>query len=222
MATSVHICGIGGQGVMMLSRILAEAACQSYPFVSRMETRGLSQRGGAVGAQVRFGYAPLAPGLGSLKADLILALDALEGLRNLSLLRHDGTLIANQRLNVPAHLLHSWKGTGALGEQQRRIRTRVWTELDAHPRVRQFDLVRIAGEGGCPKALNTALLGLASSWLPLTLESLKKAMTEYVKTKFRQANVHVFEKALLLTRQPSESARWMEAPSESQSLKAVG
>src|SRR5579862_3725967 len=93
-AFSVCVTGIGGLGVMWLSRVIADAACAEYEHVTRTESRGLSQRGGAVCSIVRFGNCPISPTSPTNTGDLLLALDQIEAVRNLSFLKPDGWLIS--------------------------------------------------------------------------------------------------------------------------------
>lgn len=95
MKKDVLICGVGGQGTVLASKIIAASAMVAGNPVHSAETIGMAQRGGPVTSHVRIGeeaYSPLIP-LGS--ADLILAFEPAEAVRNLGYLKKDGCVIVN-------------------------------------------------------------------------------------------------------------------------------
>jgi len=96
---NILIAGVGGQGVLTLSRIIGEASLASGLNVLVAETHGLSQRGGAVVVHVRIGDvdSPLVP-LG--EADLMIGLELLEVVRNIGYMRRGGFIVAD-RLIIP-------------------------------------------------------------------------------------------------------------------------
>ncbi len=96
---NVLVVGVGGQGILTLSQLIGEAALTRGLNVLVAETHGLSQRGGAVVVHVRIGDvdSPLIP-LG--EADLMIGLELLEVLRNISYMRRGGFIVAD-RLVVP-------------------------------------------------------------------------------------------------------------------------
>src|SRR5687767_12075725 len=108
MRFSVLLTGIGGNGVNFMSSALAITAAKTFAFVARTESRGLSQRGGSVVSEVRFGEVPVTPVIGTGEEDLILSVDALEAVRTLPFLRKTGRLITNCNVTPPAHLIAAW------------------------------------------------------------------------------------------------------------------
>jgi indolepyruvate ferredoxin oxidoreductase beta subunit len=100
---NILIAGVGGQGVLTLSRIIGEASLASGLNVLVAETHGLSQRGGAVVVHVRIGDvdSPLVP-LG--EADLMIGLELLEVIRNIGYMRRGGFIVAD-RLIIPPSIL---------------------------------------------------------------------------------------------------------------------
>src|SRR5262245_56229348 len=108
---SVAVTGLGGQGILLLSKVLAAAAFMQFPYVCRTETRGLSQRGGSVQSTIRFGHKPITAVIEPGTADLVISLELLESVRSLPLLKEDGILVANQSFSVPASLGSSWNSS---------------------------------------------------------------------------------------------------------------
>ena len=93
MTTNVVIAGLGGQGVITASDILAEAAFVAGRDVKKAEVHGMAQRGGSVHSDVRFGARVLSPMVSAGEADFLLVLEDTEVLPTRHLLRADGTLI---------------------------------------------------------------------------------------------------------------------------------
>ncbi|MEO0104853.1 MAG: 2-oxoacid:acceptor oxidoreductase family protein, partial [candidate division WOR-3 bacterium] len=92
---NIIICGIGGQGVLLLSDILGEVAMENGFLVKKSEVKGMAQRGGSVISHLRFGeevYSPLIP---LKEADFLLSMEKLEALRYLDYLKEDGILITD-------------------------------------------------------------------------------------------------------------------------------
>src|SRR5664280_2877184 len=91
--TNVVIAGIGGQGVLKASDILADVAVRAGLDVKKSEIKGMSQRGGSVSSDVRFGQAVLSPMVSPGEADFLLVLDSTQVETNLGVLKPGGTLI---------------------------------------------------------------------------------------------------------------------------------
>ena len=95
MNKDILICGVGGQGTVLASRIIAAAAMEEGSPVHSAETIGMAQRGGSVTSHVRIGgeaYSPMIP-FGA--ADMLLAFEPGEAVRNLRYLRKDGIAVVN-------------------------------------------------------------------------------------------------------------------------------
>ncbi len=101
MHKNILICGVGGQGTVLLSRILAASFMSEGHPVHSAETIGMAQRGGSVQSHIREGeevFSPLIPRQG---ADLILSFEPLEAIRNLNYLKAGGMMILNSRPILP-------------------------------------------------------------------------------------------------------------------------
>jgi len=91
--TNVVIAGLGGQGVVKASDILADAAFRAGLDVKKAEVHGMSQRGGSVATDVRFGHTVLSPMVPAGEADFLVVFNADQIDRNRSVLRPGGVLI---------------------------------------------------------------------------------------------------------------------------------
>jgi indolepyruvate ferredoxin oxidoreductase, beta subunit len=97
--TNVVIAGLGGQGVLRASDILADVAVRAGFDVKKSEIKGMSQRGGSVTSDVRFGDAVLSPMVSPGEADFLLVLEPTQVEPNRHYLKPGGTLITPAAVN---------------------------------------------------------------------------------------------------------------------------
>lgn len=182
------LCGVGGQGVVLASRLIAYAAMEQGDFVRTTETIGMAQRGGSVVSHVRAGeevHSPLIPAGG---ADVILAFEPGEAVRCLPYLKEGGLVITNSRIVKP--VTASLGGSSYNGDEMLD-----YLEKKAG-RVIVVDGDEICRRSGSPKVLNTALLGAAakSGALGISMDEMLEAVRKNVKEKYIALN----EKAMKL------------------------
>jgi indolepyruvate ferredoxin oxidoreductase, beta subunit len=142
------VAGLGGQGVVFLTRLLAQAALITGRPLLVSETHGMSQRGGAVISHLRLGGGA-APLIRRGTADLLLALEVNEAIRNLPFLRPGAVVLVNSSNGLPA----------ALAEHLHRLETQIFC----------LPGDRLAAEAGTPRALNVVMAGFAAALPALTL-----------------------------------------------------
>ena len=185
---SCLLCGVGGQGTVLASRIIASAAMEKGLFARTAETIGMAQRGGSVVSHVRVGQSVPSPLIPLGKADLILGIEPGEVLRNLAYLKENGAVILCAEEVQPV--------TAALAETEYRgadmidyLRTKV-------KNITVLDTERIIKECGSPRVLNVALLGAmaAGGFMDISLEEVSAALVQKLKPEFLAIN----EKALKL------------------------
>jgi len=181
------ICGVGGQGVVLASRLIAGAAMQNGCFVRTAETIGMAQRGGSVVSHVRWGevvHSPLIPFGG---ADLILALEPAEAVRALHYLKDGGAVVASSKAVQPvtATLSGGYDGGGMLDYLKSHVKRVVVVDTDG-----------ICAEAGSYKAANIALLGAAaaSGALGFSIDQIEAAIRAQTRERFFAVN----QKALRL------------------------
>lgn len=168
-AFNVLLAGIGGQGIVFLSRVLMQTALLHDAPARGAETHGMAQRGGSVVAHVRFGAcrSPLViPGTGHL----LLALECAEGIRSLKFLRSAGTFLVN---SPDADPLAELAGDALRGLLERSRIT-----------IRAFDAAGIASGLGNPMAVNLIMAGFAAAlpMTPFTLEDLRQAIPRVARS----------------------------------------
>lgn len=188
---SVLITGVGGQGVLHISRIMAEAASHQYPYVCRTESRGLSQRGGTISCEVRFGYRHVTPLLATGAEDLILSLDALETTRVAHCIHAEGSTISNQELTIPAYL------TSLINECEKQhyeaqLKKKILTILTQN-KCTIIDLKAVAQTEKCENLVNVIMLGAASAVLPLDPMQLRSSTIAAAPATHRDANTRAFD-----------------------------
>lgn len=183
MNKSILLSGVGGQGTVLASRLIAAAAMARGEQARTAETIGMSQRGGCVVSHVRIGqdiYSSLIPKGG---ADIIIGFEAGEAVRVYPYLKAAGTVIVNCRTIAPV--------TASLSDFEYRAEDML-TYLEAHAgRVIVVDGDAIAEECGSNKVLNLALLGaaIATGELGISMEEMQQAVREKVKPAFYEMNI---------------------------------
>lgn len=161
MKYDIILAGVGGQGVLSVSAIIASSALQEGLFVKQSEVHGMSQRGGAVLAHLRLADVPIASDLiphGA--ASLILSMEPLESLRYLAYLSPEGAVVTavTPVLNIP-----DYPPLDALLDQIRKL-----------PRARLVDGERLARNAGSARATNMVMVGAASHHVPVPAETLAR------------------------------------------------
>ena len=188
MNKSCLLCGVGGQGVVLASKLIAYAAMEKGMDVRTSETIGMSQRGGSVVSHVRIGKDIHSPMIPKKSADVILAFEPAEAVRNLSYLKEDGVVVVNKKPVKPVTATLSDSGYNG-EEMMEYLRQHV-------DRLYIVDGESICRAAGSPKVLNVALLGVAlkSGVLDISLENMNTELAKHVKPVFVAMN----QKALAL------------------------
>ena len=161
--TNILVVGIGGQGVMTATEILAEAAIALGHDVKKTEVAGMAQRGGVVSSHLRFGTRVLTPQIAPGAADVLLGFEAAEAMRWQHMLRPGGiTLMNTARLVPPVVEL------GLYDYPEDPL-----TEIKkTGNKVVAFDATSIALELGDIRLGNTVMLGAIADHLPFSAEVL--------------------------------------------------
>lgn len=187
MGKNCLLCGVGGQGVVLASKLIAYAAMEKGLNVRTSETIGMSQRGGSVVTHVRMGETVHSPMIPKGSADVIMAFEPAEAVRNLSYLKEDGVMVVDKKAVKPvtATLSQSnYDGQEALTYLQRKVKNLYIIDGDA-----------VCEEAGSSKVLNVVLLGVAlgSGVLDIRLEEMKEEIKKHVKPQFVEMNIRALE-----------------------------
>jgi indolepyruvate ferredoxin oxidoreductase beta subunit len=170
MTCDILTAGVGGQGVLSVSAVIASAALRAELCFKQCEVHGMAQRGGAVLAHLRLSDAPIHSSLISRgSADLILGLEPLESLRYLDWLSPQGWLLAaaDPVRNIPDY--------PDLAELLARIR--------GLPRAHLIEAEALARAAGAGRAANMVLVGAAAHRLPVEAAILERCIRDVLGPK---------------------------------------
>lgn len=177
--------GVGGQGVLLASDILAEVGLKAGYDAKKAEVHGMAQRGGSVVSHVRWAEKVLSPLIGRGEVDYLLALEKLEALRYIEVLRPGGTVIVNDHRIPPV----SVSSGGDEYPDDQRVR-RVLSEVAGD--VRFLPGVELARELGNARASNVVTLGALSQCLDVDLDIWLEVIAERVPEKYVELNRQAF------------------------------
>ena len=184
MNKNIILCGVGGQGTVLASRLISSAAmARSIPVLSA-ETIGMAQRGGSVFSHVRMStddilYSPM---IARGEADLILGFEPGAAVRMLPFLKPDGQMVVSSRPVMPV--------TAALADTGYRAEPMLEYLASRVSRLTVVDAEKALKEVGSPKVLNLILLGAAlrKGALGLEPDDLKEAVRRLIPVKFHELN----------------------------------
>ena len=180
-ATTVLLCGVGGQGTILAADLLAHAALEAGTSVKVSEIHGMAQRGGAVTTVVRFGDEVSSMVCDPGTADCVVSFETTEALRNLSFLAEDGYLLVADEAIKPLPV--------ATGRASMPARAR---ETLADRGATLIPAGELAREAGSAKSVNVVLLGALSTRLPFALEAWERIVADRVPPKTVEANLAAF------------------------------
>ncbi len=180
---NILLVGVGGQGILLASEILSEAAMLAGFDVKKSEIHGMSQRGGSVVSHVRYGAEVFSPIVPEGEGDILFGFELMETCRSLPLLKPGGTVVANDlQISPPSVLMGQELYPGGLVE---RIKAQFADFL-------LVDGQKIAADSGNVKAANTVLLGAVSKRLSIAEEYWLKALEKMVPAKALDVNKRAF------------------------------
>ena len=187
MNKNILLCGVGGQGTVLASKLLAAAAMEKGLPVMSAETIGMAQKGGSVFSHLRVGEGIQTPMLREKTADVIIGFEPAEAVRMLPYLAENGWVIVNKCPVIPVTSVlkaSTYDGSEMVEYLRRQVK---------HLMV--IDGAAACREVGSPKALNMVLLGAAlkSGALPFTAEDIKSVMQKRVKPQFYELNCRALD-----------------------------
>lgn len=184
---NVLLVGVGGQGIILASKILSSGLIDAGYDVKMSEVHGMAQRGGSVTTQVRYGEKVYSPIIGKGQADIIVAFEKIEALRWLEYLKPDGKVVIND-YKIPSATVLSGKEKYPEG-----VIEKIQEEFDS---VVVVDAAKEAMNLGNIKAQNIIMLGVLVKALGVDNIDWIKAVEENVKEKFVKLNIKAIEKGM--------------------------
>ncbi|MFO1115963.1 MAG: 2-oxoacid:acceptor oxidoreductase family protein [Beijerinckiaceae bacterium] len=187
---NIMIVGVGGQGVIMISKVMALLGQNQGLQVKQSEVHGMAKRGGIVFSHVRFGKEVWSPTIARGDADALIALEWAEGLRWLEHLKPgSGVFIADTRRIVPPFACRNRKTGAPMNYAQETPAEVVSRVADGYA----LDATGIAESFGDSRAANTVLLGVLSNSLDYPVADWLAVIEQLVPKKAREINVKAFE-----------------------------
>ncbi|HIY18103.1 MAG TPA: indolepyruvate oxidoreductase subunit beta [Candidatus Blautia avistercoris] len=178
MTKSILLVGVGGQGTILASKILTTGLMEAGYDVKMSEIHGMSQRGGSVSSQVRYGEKVYSPVIEKGKADIIVAFEKMEALRSLDYLKEDGRLVVNDE-EIPSMSV-------IVGDEE--YPDDVMEEIQSHVKAKVVGATKLAAELGNEKAANIILLGTIIKSMGLEQIDWNRILEANIKPKFLELN----------------------------------
>ena len=179
----IVLCGVGGQGTVLASKLVAAAAMVQGKKVMSAETIGMAQRGGSVFSHLRVGDELYSPMIAEGTADLILGFEPGETVRMLPFLKKDGQVIVSSRAVMPVTASLSatdYNAENMLAYLRKKVHKLLIVDTDAACR-----------ELGSAKVMNVLMLGAAihSGALDLRMEDIEETLRNRLPAKVIDMNL---------------------------------
>lgn len=181
--TNIILCGVGGQGTVLASKLIAAAAMARGEAAHTAETIGMAQRGGSVVSHVRIGEGVYSPIIPKGQADLMIAFEPAEAVRNMTYLKPGAAAVVSSAPVMPV--------TAALSGSSYKPSDMINVLAGAGFDVTVIDGAAIVSELGSAKSLNVALLSAAceTGKAGMTSEELVSVLGTSVKKEYLKQNM---------------------------------
>ncbi len=179
---NILLVGVGGQGTILASKILSEGLMQAGYDVKMSEIHGMSQRGGNVSTQIRFGECVYSPIVGKGEADVIVAFEKMEALRWIEYLKQDGKMVIND-FEIPSVPIQQGMAKYPDG---------ILEDLTNKASVSVFKAGEIAEALGNSKTMNIVLLGALTKAMDFPGIDWEDVIKNNVKKGFEEINIKAF------------------------------
>lgn len=181
---SILLTGVGGQGTILTSKIITEGLIRLGYDVKMSEIHGMSQRGGSVTTQIRYGQKVYAPNIGSGEADIIIAFEKAEALRMLPYMKRGGTLITDAFEIYPVPVL---TGQAEYPHDALEAIRNVLSNVYVIPAA------QVANELGSTRSQNIVLLGALVRTLGLSSIDWRELVAEMVPARSVEINLKAYD-----------------------------
>lgn len=186
MKCDVLIAGVGGQGTILASRLIAQSAMEDGCFVRSSETIGMAQRGGSVVSHVRVDAEDKSSVIPMHTADLLLAFEPAEAARQIGRLKKGGKAVVSTQRVIPV--------TASLSEKTYDL-DGICEYIKKHADVRFIDAYAIAQQCGSAKTVNIVLIGAAIGIgaIPFSLERMRALLKRTLSQKILDMNLKALQ-----------------------------
>jgi indolepyruvate ferredoxin oxidoreductase beta subunit len=185
---NIIICGVGGQGVVLVSELLGSAAVRGGVKVKGSEVLGMAQRGGSVYSNLRLGGDTIAPNTPEGKCDVIIAVEPSEALRNIQYLAKNGVVVLNTTTVMPYTVYMGKSGYPTPDQIVKKL-------SEVTNRIITLDASGLAKEAGSLQAANVVMLGalFGTGLMPISVATAKEAILGRFKGKVGEINIKAFD-----------------------------
>jgi indolepyruvate ferredoxin oxidoreductase beta subunit len=175
--------GVGGQGILLASEIVAYALLAAGYDAKKSEVHGMAQRGGSVTAQLRYGDKVYSPLIEPGRADIQVAFEMMEAVRYLPYLHKDSIVVVNTQKILPP----------AVATGQTSYPDNVLDHITVLGiRVVLVDAFELAREVGEVRTANVVMVGAVSTFLPMAPEVYEEIIAARVPARFKEVNLKAF------------------------------
>ncbi len=181
--TNILISGVGGQGLVLATGILAEVAFREGFDIKTSDVIGLSQRGGMVWGSVRFGKCVHSSMIPEGETNILLAMEKLEALRWCHLVAPSGKVIINEEVIFPNRVLIEKEEFPLDINEKISFRNLEVISVNAKEKAKLL---------GNPKVANIYLMGVLSRYLPFNENTWLEVIKNYVPEKTLEINLKAF------------------------------
>jgi indolepyruvate ferredoxin oxidoreductase beta subunit len=187
-ALEVIICGVGGQGVVLMSELLGTAAVKGGIGVKGSEVLGMAQRGGSVFSNLRLGDGIYAPLTTEGTCDILLAVEPSEAIRNIQYLSRSSIVILNTTKVLPFTVFLGQSGYPEIEAILEKLNS-------VSEKVIALDASKIAREAGNIQTTNVVMMGalFGTGLLPIPVDIAKEVVCNRVPAKAIDANLKAFD-----------------------------
>ena len=181
---NISLVGVGGQGTLLASEILCNAALLAGRDVKKSEVHGMAQRGGSVVSQVRIGDKVYSPLIGVGETDVLVSFEKVEALRFAHFISPDGIAMVNAQEIRPVTV------SSGLAKWPEDIEAQLKSTF---PKLEMISALDIARELGNVRIVNVVMIGALSNHLGIDDEVWRKSITSLVKPKFLEINLKAYD-----------------------------
>ncbi len=185
----IVVAGVGGQGTLLATRLLADTAIRAGMHVKIGETYGMAQRGGPVMGHIQIGGTSNNPQIRKGEADVLIGFEPAEAVRRgVTYLKEGGLAIINTRVTAPVEVVSGMRAYPDMEKMLGLLRS-------VTDNIHLFDATGIAEEAGDPITTNIVMLGAItrSGLLPYDEEAVVETLKAGLKPRFLEMNMRAFE-----------------------------
>ena len=193
MTYNIMTCGVGGQGLMLVSNIIG-LACAEYGLnIRTAETHGLAQRSGSIYTHIRIGADIFSPLIPYGEADALLGMEAIETLRYIEFLKPNGVIILNDYIWQPVG--STFERVNNNEEKYVEIGEIIQELYKLTDKIYLISALELATKAGNTLTSNVVLLGALSKLegFPISRDQLKSVIPQVVPKKVINVNLRAFD-----------------------------